>query len=242
LSTSTWPQPPDYVRQLAKAVLKNPAVLDQLDVEQLESDLLAEHEQLEEQRSAQSALYWLQNHTATENKHHEKQGLPFKAPLPRKSYFKPLFQHLKSEKRLFVPKSREMITSLCVLGYGTHAAQWRKAEVVVQCDSEDKAKELVGHGEVYYENQPSWLKKRHPLQCKPSATALVWKDGGRLIGLPSGEHKIRLYHPTIYILDECAFLPEAEGCFNYASPVCQQIIGISSAGPGWFGTQCARPV
>lgn len=241
-SAATWPQPPDYVQQLAKAVLKNPQALDQLDIDQLEADLLAEHEELEEQRCKASFLYWLQNHTATENKHHEKQGLPFKAALPKKSYFKVLAQYLKSERRLFIPKSREMITSLFVMGYGTSAAQWRSAEVVVQCDSEDKAQELVHHGEVYYESQPAWLKRRHPLASKPSKQALIWRDGGRLIGLPSGEHKIRLFHPTIYILDEASFLPEAEGCFNYASPVCQQIIAISSAGPGWFGSQCVRPV
>jgi len=53
-------------------------------------------------------------------------------------------------------------------------------------------------------------------------------------------NKIRLYHPTRYIMDEAAFLPEAEQCYNAAHPVSQQIIGISSAGPGWFGDECSR--
>jgi len=53
-------------------------------------------------------------------------------------------------------------------------------------------------------------------------------------------NKIRLYHPTRYVMDEAAFLPEAEQCYNAANPVAQQIIAISSAGPGWFGDQCTR--
>lgn len=238
----TWPQPPDYVAQLAQAILKKPSALDQLDLDQLEADLLAEYELLEEKRCSTSFLYWLQTHTKTENKHHEKQGLPFKNPLPKKSYFKVLARYLKTKKRLFIPKSREMITSLFVMGYAAHAAQWRQAEVVVQCDSEDKAQELVHHAEVYYEEQPAWLKKRHPLASAGSKSTKIWQSGGRVIGLPSGEHKIRLYHPTIFILDEAAFLPEAEGCYNYAAPVCHQIIAISSAGPSWFGKMCERPV
>lgn len=240
-ASSTWPQPPDHVVQLCRLLATNPAALDQVDLDQLDKDLQVEYELLEDKRCETSALYWLQTHTKTENKHAEKQGVPFKAPFPRKSYFKPLFAYLKSESRLFIPKSREMVTSLAVMGYGTHAAQWRKAEVVVQCDSEDKAKELVHHCQIYYEEQPAWLKKRHPLVSRPSSDTITWRSGGRVIGLPSGEHKIRLYHPTIYILDEASFLPEAEGCYNYASPVCGQIIAISSAGPGWFGNQCVRP-
>lgn len=241
VDVQTWPQPSPVVKQLASLLLTHPEKLEQLDLDLLERDLHAEYELLEEQRSELSALYWLQTHTKTENKHHEKQGLKFKSPFPKKTYFNPLFDWLKTTERGFIPKSREMITSLSVLGYGAHAAQWRRAEVIVQCDSEGKAKELVHMAQVYYEEQPAWLKRLHPLEQPPSGLAITWRDGGRVIGLPSGEHKIRLFHPTIYIMDEVAFLPEAEGCFNYAQPVCQQIIGISSAGPGWFGVQCQRP-
>ena len=125
------------------------------------------------------------------------------------------------------------------MAYATHRAQWFKAEVVVQTDSEDKAKQLVGYSECLYRNQDTWLKERHPLTSEASSLNIAWKDGGRVFGIPKGEHKIRMYHPTIYIMDEAAFLPEAEQCFNAAHPVAKQIIAISSAGPGWFGDQCS---
>jgi phage FluMu gp28-like protein len=69
---------------------------------------------------------------------------------------------------------------------------------------------------------------------------IEFAEGGRLMAVPSGEDKIRLYHPTLYVMDEAAFLPEAQQCYDAAEPVAHQIIAISSAGPGWFGLQCSR--
>lgn len=185
-------------------------------------------------------LYWAQTWTQTENPKYLEQGLPFRAPFPRKSYFLPLFEAFRTEKRLFVPKTREMMTSWCVMVWAAHQAQWFRSEVIVQTDSEEKAKELVGYASCLYRNQPEWLQSLHPLEQRASSLACEWQDGGRVFGIPKGEHKIRLYHPTIYVMDEAAFLPEAQQCYDTAHPVAGQIIAISSAGPGWFGTECSR--
>lgn len=185
-------------------------------------------------------LYWAQNFTKTENPKYLEQGLEFKSTFPHKSYFAPLFKVFETEKRLFIPKTREMLTSWSVMVWATHQAQWNKAEVIVQTDSEDKAKQLVNYSQQLYRNQEKWLIERHPLQSDPSQLEQKWVSGGRVFGIPKGEHKIRMFHPTIYIMDEAAFLPEAQQCFDTSHPVCGQIIAISSAGPGWFGNQCSR--
>lgn len=186
-----------------------------------------------------NALYWGQKWTYTENPKWEQQGLTWKARFPVKSYFAPLFQAFRSQRRLFIPKTREMMTSWCAMLWACHQAQWHKAEVIVQTDAEEKAKELVGYAECLYRNQAEWLKDRHKLSGS-GLTELRFAAGGRVFGIPKGEHKIRLYHPTIYIMDEASFLPEAQQCYDAAEPVAGQIIAISSAGPGWFGEQCAR--
>lgn len=191
-------------------------------------------------RCAESALYWLQSYTATENPKHKEQGLPYKAPFPAKSYFVPLFEAFEKKSRLFIPKTREMLTSWCVMGDSAHRAQWKQWFVVAQTDSEKKAEELISYVSTLYENQPEWMKKRHPLEGEPSRTKVQWLDGGRVLAIPSGVNKIRLFHPTRYVMDEAAFLPEAEACYDAAHPVAGQIIAISSAGPGWFGDQCSR--
>jgi hypothetical protein len=188
---------------------------------------------------AGDALYWLQNYTATENPKHQVQGLPYKAPFPRKSYFHPLFQAFHRYRRLFVPKTREMLTSWCVIGDSTHRSQWDKWFVVVQTDAEKKAKELISYARILYDNQPEWMRALHPLKGDGSQTEIEWQSGGRILAIPGGVNKIRLYHPTRYVMDEAAFLPEAEQCYNAANPVAQQIIAISSAGPGWFGDECS---
>ena len=189
---------------------------------------------------ADDPLYWAQNFTATENPKYKEQGLEFVAPFPQKSYFNVLFEAFATSKRLFIPKTREMLTSWCVMVYATSRAQWHKAEVIVQTDSEDKAKGLVGYAECLYRHQQPWLKARHPLSRPASLLEIEWASGGRIFGIAHGENKIRLYHPTIYVMDEAAFLPEAEQCYNVAHPVSGQIIAISSAGPGWFGDMCQR--
>jgi len=198
-------------------------------------------EDVQDELCRRDHLYWAQRFTRTENPKWEEQGLEFRAPFPRKGYFAPLFAAFKSHKRLFIPKTREMLTSWCVMVWAAGQAQWHKAEVIVQTDSEDKAKELVGYSSCLYRNQDDWLRARHPLAADPSQLEISWESGGRIFGIPKGEHKIRLYHPTIYIMDEVAFLPEAQQCFDAAHPVAGRIIGVSSAGAGWFGDQCSFP-
>lgn len=195
-------------------------------------------ELIEEAHCSDSALYWAQNWTKTENPKYLEQGLEQFAPFPKKTYFVPLFEALKREKLLFIPKTREMVTSWSCMVHVTHRAQWYNAEVIVQTDSEDKAKRLVSYAECLYRNQEPWMRSRHPLAKEATALAIEWQGGGKVFGIPKGEHKIRMYHPTIYVMDEAAFLPEAEACYNAALPVAGQIIAISSAGPGWFGDEC----
>jgi hypothetical protein len=190
-------------------------------------------------RCAEDPLYWAQNWSATENPHWKEQGLPFVAPFPQKPYFPVLFDAFKTQPRLFVCKSREMLTSWCCMVYATHRAQWAKAEVVVQTAKEEKARRLVEYAAILYRNQPEWLQRRHPLKRDATALALEWADGGKLYGIPGGEDQIRMYHPTIVIFDEAAFLPAAEASYNASNPVAKQIIAISSAAPGWFADECS---
>ena len=197
-------------------------------------------EQIRGERSRRDPLYWAQRCTLTENPHWLKQGLPFQASLPQKSYFRCLFDYFARERLIFVPKTRDMLTSWSALIWATHACQWNKAFAIVQTMKDDKAQELIGYADCLYRNQSLDMRQRHPLKSQ-SLSELTWSDGGRIMGVPQGQHQIRTYHPTIYIMDEAAFLPEAEQCFNAtlaSSPYCQ-IIAISSAGPGWFGDQCS---
>jgi hypothetical protein len=234
MATSTYPSVLEKIgsRRLSRSSLDR---LNGADFQVFESAIYNELDA----KCSGSPLYWGQNWTFTENPKWESQGLEWKQRFPAKSYFEPLFRAFAERSRLFIPKTREMMTSWCAMLWAAHQAQWFKAEVIVQTDAEEKAKELVGYAECLYRNQADWLKERHKLATL-SLTELRFAAGGRVFGIPKGEHKIRMYHPTIYIMDEASFLPEAQPCYDAAEPVAGQIIAISSAGPGWFGEQCAR--
>src|SRR5437868_5274791 len=85
-------------------------------------------------------LLWLSEHTKTENPKWQEQGVGFREPFPRKSYFVPVMDALLSERRVFIPKTREMLTSWEVMGYAAWLMAWRGGvQVIVQADKEPKA-------------------------------------------------------------------------------------------------------
>src|SRR5712664_812211 len=137
----------------------SPSFIDQLsdrDFDVVEAQLFDELDE----KCAADPLYWAQNWTYTENPKWKEQGLTWREHFPRKSYFVPLLERFHSKKRLFIPKTPKMVTSWWGMLWATHQAQWHQAEVIVQADAEDKAKELVGYAECLYRNQADWLKER----------------------------------------------------------------------------------
>src|SRR5207244_11385166 len=102
-----------------------------------------------------------------------------------------------------------------------------------------KVVDLISYASQLYRNQPDLLRQRHSLSNE-TQTELRWFDGGRVRAIPSGESQIRLYHPSIYVLDEAAFLAECEACYNTAHPVARQSLAISSAGPRCVGHHFQR--
>ncbi len=184
-------------------------------------------------------LVWGQRFTCTKDNHWRESGAnsPYR-PFPEMPYFRPLISKFQSEPILFVEKSRDMMVSwLCVLFF-THSAMTTPGrEVLFQSQKEDKAGELIEYARILYGHQHPLLKKRFPLN-KPlrrqSALSLEFANGSRLIGIPEGADQIRSYHPWGLFMDEAAFQPKAGEAYDHAVPVCQKIVVVSSAGPGWF--------
>jgi len=167
-------------------------------------------------------LLWLTQHTATENPQYEKQGLPFLAPFPKRSYY-----------------VRTMMTSWAAVAWATWRAQFHREETVVQTANEDKCAHLIDYCRQLLDNQDPWLRDRHPL-VKRSTYALAWRGGGEGSSIRSGENKIRAFHPTWYVQDESAHIPEGEACLGAVLPTGARVICISSAAPGWFADVCQR--
>jgi hypothetical protein len=199
-----------------------------------------------EERCMRDPMYWLRNQTMTYDEHAKRKGVAVYKPFPtfpaERDFMQMLMGYMMNCSRLAVPKSREMMTSWLALGYATWKCQYEaRTRVVIQTQKDIKAEELVGYAKTLYENQPEWLRKLHPLKhnSQQSKSRLIWANESQVQGVPSGADQVRAYHPTVLILDEASFLPEAQASYETANPVCSQIIMVSSAAPGWFGDMCA---
>lgn len=196
-------------------------------------------------------LWWLWHCTETFDNHWLDKGLSGPhSPFPGLPYFKWLFARMLTEPVVFFPKSREMMLSWAVIGYCTWFCQmFPSSLVLVQSQKLDKSSELVkgkeppGYAYALYDRQDPWLKARYPLAMRPEdlpADKLVWRNGSAIQAIGRGADQVRLYHPTIYVVDEAAFMEEAAASFGAATPVAKQMLIISSAGPGWFGDVCSE--
>jgi len=184
-------------------------------------------------------LTWLQHHTRTRDSHWRESGdsSPYR-PFPEKPYFPALIQIFQAEPVIFIEKSCDMMLSWLCVGFFTHSAMTNdQREVLFQSQKEDKAAELVEYAKTLYEQQDEALKRQFPL-AKPlkeqADLKLEFANGSRIVGIPEGADQIRSFHPWGLLMDEAAFQPEAGEAYDAAVPVCQKIIVVSSAGPGWF--------
>jgi hypothetical protein len=142
-------------------------------------------------------LYWLQYHTETFDEKWQEKSLssPYRK-FPDLPYLPWLFEHFISDRRLFVPKSREMMASWSVVGYAVWTCQFfPRQRVIVQSQKEDKVADLIkgvgnpGYARTLVERQPSWLREKYPLTKRMEdmpATMISWANGSTLQGVPKG--------------------------------------------------------
>src|SRR5438552_9201690 len=184
-------------------------------------------------------LTWLQKYTRTKDSHWQEAGAPGPCrPFPDKPYFRPLVNSFQEEPILFIEKSRDMMLSWLCVGLFTHAAMTTPGiEILLQSQKEEKAFELAEYAKTLYDQQSPKLQTAFPL-ARPlrqmADDVLEFANGSRIIGIPGGGDQIRSYHPWGLLQDEAAFMPEAGEAYDNAVPVCQKIVVLSSAGPGWF--------
>ena len=183
-------------------------------------------------------LLWLTKYTATEDTHWLAKGTEPIAPFPVKSYLVPVAKYMLSEPTLFVPKSREMMTSWLACGLISWMTQWLpNIQWIIQTEKEDKAMGLIKYCRILYDRQQPWMKKRNPVVIS-NLTQITRENGSEIIAVPKGENQVRLYHPHGMMFDEAAFLPEFMDAFSTVKPVAKQIWAISSASAGPFGDEC----
>lgn len=210
----------------------------------------------------QGPMYWMRSCTKTENYQWQAQGLNPVAPFPYKPYrdrkinlsalpFPHDFTeddppdyldltcgYMLVEKELWIPKSREMVTSWLTVGFITWACQFfEKTGWVGQSEKDDKAQGLIKYSNILYRNQEPWMKGKHPLASGDDVGTLHrvdWANGSWFIAVPQGERQLASHHPTGYFCDEASHQPGVERTRGIALPAVRKSIFVSTPAPGWW--------
>lgn len=171
-------------------------------------------------------------------------SLPFAhrlSPANLPDYLDLLVGYLMVEKEIYVPKTREMITSWSVMGFITWFCQfYEKIGWIGQSEKDDKAQGLVKYSGILYANQPDWMKQAFPLKRGDSATLhrVDWANGSWFKAVPQGERQLASEHPHGYFSDESAHQDAWKATVNIARPAVRQLIHVSSAAPSDFMDEC----
>jgi hypothetical protein len=258
MATETLIPPTLLLEEIASGRF-SPALLEKLsdeDFELLEQQLFAEIDARCAERivsHASGPMYWGRTWTRTKNYHWQQQGLEPSAPFPYCPYAQVENEHpewdyldwtmhfILNSDELYIPKTREMMTSWLVVLYITWACQFfPNTQAVAQSEKDNKAMGLIEYANVLYDNQPDWLRRLHPLKRGTSGTQheIEWANGSKFTALPQGERQVASEHPTIYFNDESAHQPAWKGTLNIVKPVARQIICVSSAAASDFGNDC----
>lgn len=197
--------------------------------------------------------HWLTLHTETFDTHAESKEVEVYKPFPQKSYLKTILEIFndRKEKRIFVPKSREMMLSWLACGFITWSCQFKPhTQWVIQSKDEGTAGKLLKYCKCLYVRQPQWMKERYPLHGgkfdtdggRQSLLLQLWQSESSIEGIPSGADKARQMHPSGFFFDEAAYIGEFEAAYASVDNVTPKIIAVSSAIPGGYFAQIAAPV
>jgi hypothetical protein len=146
------------------------------------------------------------------------------------------------DNEIWIPKTRQMLTSWLAVGYVTWYGQFRRMiETIGQSEDDLKAQGNIKYANALYVNQPEWMKQLHPLKGSMDGTLhkIEWANGSLFRSMPSGIRKLASSHPHIYFNDESSHQAGFEATLNVAKPAVSQVICVSSVAPGPFWNEVA---
>ena len=197
--------------------------------------------------AVRDTYFWMTRCTKTKDEQDPEN--PYK-PFPDKPYLQVLLAYLEHypSRVKFIKKSRTMMASWTVSAWVAHQCFNRPATCAIfQSQDERRALVDVEYGKELWKNSLPVLRDRWPVTKpvdKQAQHEFQLANGSKMMAIPRNPDDIRSAHPTIVVLDEAAFLAEAEASYNVAlASNCLHLVALSSAYPGWFAemTGSAQP-
>lgn len=143
------------------------------------------------------------------------------------------FDHWQSHRYSLTLKARQ-------IGWSTATAAfcWWECffypdrEIMFISRGEREAQELLAKVAYGFNNLPDWMKQRGPARTNDSKLRIDFSNGSSIISLPSANDPARGFSGFRVVVDEWAFLPNADDAWASIEPVADvggRITGLSTA-------------
>lgn len=148
--------------------------------------------------------------------------------------------------RVWMEERYSIVLKARQIGFSTLAAAyafwlvyfWSDRFVVMLSRTEREAIKLLAKAKYGHKSLPNWMKQRGPQVTSDNQTKMTFDNESAIESLPSGNDPARGESVFLVIVDEWAFLPNAEEAWASIEPIADvggRVIGLSTAnGSGDF--------
>lgn len=148
--------------------------------------------------------------------------------------------------RMWMSNRYSIVLKARQIGFSTLAAAyafwlvyfWGDRFVVMLSRTEREAIKLLAKAKYGHKSLPNWMKQRGPQVTSDNQTKMTFDNESAIESLPSGNDPARGESVYLVIVDEWAFLPNAEEAWASIEPIADvggRVIGLSTAnGSGDF--------
>ena len=147
--------------------------------------------------------------------------------------------HFNTHRYSLTLKARQIGWSTLVAAHAFHSAFFGEArEIIFLSRGEREATQLMTKVKYGYKHLPQWLLDKGPKIRADHQQRMLFDNGSRIVSMPSASDPARGSTAWLVVVDEWAFLPNAEEAWASIEPVADiggRIIGLSTAnGSGNF--------
>lgn len=167
-------------------------------------------------RIRRDPCWWLEHYVYTSDQHDD--GMRIKRFPMHMPHFKVIVDCLLQDNIVFAPKSSKILASWLASGLLVWKALFFKhSECYVQCINEKAVDYFINYRmQPIYDMLPEWQKQ--PGTTFKFCFMHIPAMGSFVEGIPSGVDKIRGRSPSMFVMDELAFIPEAKKAVSAALP------------------------
>jgi len=183
-----------------------------------------------------SPWFFLVNFVVTVDEHWDRKGLstPYQR-FPPKQYLCSLCERWCVERKLYIPKSRQVMATweIASLYYGDAiflSGRLNMFQSKLESDATDILRRIKGVDQRLRQMAP-WLP---PAITEDSANRLAFANDSALVAVAQGKHQVQSHTPSGLFADEAQLQDEMGDAYEYALAACDRMTIVGTADYGWL--------